>query len=308
MHSNAQLAKRSFFAVLAVTFLFPSLGKSITHQEVWSAVEEGPYAMLPEHQTTRASFFKGGVNLLKNSAERTLNDKSDVLPWFQKLVHPVGICYSGTWEIDGKSPYTGYFAEGKKGLIIVRASEAMGNPRRGDWRSFGIAGKIFPTLNSNESVANTANFFTVDDLGGTSADAFMELEKTNEPANSIHLSTVFGLPMIATIIKTFSKADSHPGIRPLYPISELDAANPGKALAPLLMAIRSESPSLGEAAPADFRDELRLENYPHNELKFGILVSQRGKEWKRLGTIRLDQESLSDGCDHRLHFAHPKSR
>ena len=33
-----------------------------------------------------------GKSRLKNAAERTLSDQSDILPDFDKLVHPNGVC------------------------------------------------------------------------------------------------------------------------------------------------------------------------------------------------------------------------
>lgn len=285
----------------------PSLAASIG--DVWSATQEGSYNSLPEHVTTRASFFDGWTNLLENAAKRTLSDESDILPHFQKLVHPIGACFKGTWNITESSPYTGYFSKGSSAIIIVRASEAMGNPRQGDWRAFGFAGKVFPTNDPKDPKSyHTANFFTVDDLGGTNAQSFLELGKKNEPAVSFHLGSVLLIPLITTITRAFSSADSNPGIRPLYQIAELGMENPGLARTPHWMMIKADTTRLN-SIPADFRDELRLRNYPGERLEFGVYTSEKGDtEWARLGTIELTEEALSDGCDHRLHFNHPRTR
>lgn len=305
---NKLSTRVAFFTLLSIFAVQAQAAGNFS--EVWTTTQEGRYSSLPEHKTTNASFFAGSVNLLANSANRTLKDKSDILPYFQKLVHPIGICFSGTWDITEDNNYTGYFAKNASGLIIVRASEAMGNGKRGDWRAFGLAGKIFPTTNAKDAGSyETANFFTVDDLGGTGADSFLELEKTNEPKTSFHLGSVFLLPMIHTIVNTFTAADANPGFRQLYQIAELGVKDPSTARAPHWMMLQSETPSLGKAAPADFRDELRLKNYSNHGLKFAILTSDKGdKAWKRLGAITLTEEALSSGCDHRLHFQHPKLR
>lgn len=299
-----------FTAALILLGQGGNLVKAATFEEVWNATQQGPYRALPNHPVTNASFFKGGVNLLKNSVDRTLNNKSDLIPYFQKLVHPIGVCFSGTWTITENNPYTGYFSKGSKALIIARASEAIGQPLRGDYRSFGFAGKLFPTFDKNDRASyETANFFTVDDLGGTMAESFLELAKTNEPATSLHLSSVFALPMIATISKVFSAADRNPGFRPLYPIAELGMKNPKEAVTPHWMMIQSAGNSTFGEIPQDFRNELRLSRFPQHTLTFKILVSEKGDEsWSQLGMIELNEEALSEGCDHRLHFAHPKIR
>lgn len=43
-------------------------------------------------------------------------------------------------------------------------------------RSFGFAGKLFPTLDPNELLkVHTANFFLIDDLGGTTANHYTDV-------------------------------------------------------------------------------------------------------------------------------------
>jgi hypothetical protein len=53
---------------------------------------------------------------------------------------------------------------------------------RGIRRSFGIALKLYPTMDENhENLLQTANVFLVDDLGGTTASHIIEVELTNAP-------------------------------------------------------------------------------------------------------------------------------
>lgn len=297
---------KALMATVALSATAAAPVHAATFNYVWSQVGQDPYQTLPSYKTRYAKFFDAGVSLLERAANRTLSDDSDILPRFQKLVHPVGICFAGTWSITETSPYTGYFAQGARGLIIVRASEAMGSAEAGSYRSFGFAGKIFPTLDGSANVAETANFFTVDDLGGTDAESFFDETKTNEPATSFHASHLAILSTITEIARTFSRADSNPGIRQVYPIAELGLATPAVARAPHWMAIVADTTE--RVGAADFRDELRLANYSDG-LSFGIYVAEQGEAtWKRLGVIKLDQEALSDGCDHRLHFPHPRTK
>jgi len=296
--------------IAAVSLITSSTAVAGSFQDVWNTTQLGAYSQLPQHPTTTASFFNEGVNLIARAAKRTLSDNRDILPYFQKLVHPIGICFAGNWEIEANSAYTGYFAKDARGLIIVRASEALGQPLAGNYRSFGIAGKIFPTTNMKDATNyKTANFFTIDDLGGADSKSFMDLVKLNEPKTSFHPSSVFLLPMIATIAKAFSIADSNAGIRQVYQISELGLEKFQSANTPHWMMLQAESKSLAKTVPTDFRNELRLSHYANHEIQFGIYVSEKGEtEWTRLGKIELNQEALADGCDHRLHFMHPPTK
>ncbi len=294
-------------AAVAAAALSSGAFAASSFTDTWSAVQDGAYATLPQHQTSFLSFFSSGVNQLASSADRTLWDDSDILPSFQKLVHPIGICFAGSWTITADSAYSGYFAKGSKALIIVRASEALGNPDQGGWRSFGFAGKLFPTTNTADAAPyTTANFFTVDDLGGAGADSFLDDPKSNEPKTSFHLSQLAIFPTLTEIAKTFAAADDNPGIRQVYEIAELGLADPAQARTPHWFQVVSETEE--RVGAADFREELRLANYP-NGLNFGIYVADdAGAGWQRLGGIHLDQEALSDGCDHRLHFHHPRAK
>lgn len=306
--SLAQLLRGSapvLSMIAALTGFGPSAAAA-SFPAVWSVTKSAPYARLPDHKVTLDSFYEYGVDRLKRSVDRTLSDDRDILPWFQKLVHPVGICFAGTWQITESSPWTGYFAEGSEGLIIMRASEALGNPRVGSWRSFGLAGKIFPSSNrADKSSYETANFFTIDDLGGTDAQHFLDTDKTNEPDLSTHFSAVFSARTFLKIFRTFSGADESPTWRPLYPVASLGVDDPRAVRAPHWMMLRSANTE--RINRADFRNELDLRQYDGG-LRFDILVSGPGQRvWQEIGQIRLDSQVVSEGCDHRLHFPHPRA-
>ncbi len=299
------------FVIVATSlthFTTSAKASPLSFNDIWTEVQQDPYTALPSYSISRGSFTKDGENILERDAKRTLSNDSDLLPRFQKLVHPLGICFAGTWTIDQDSEYTGYFANGSRGLIIVRASEAIGQPLVGDYRSFGIAGKIFPTDNPDDPTPyQTANFFTVDDLGGTKAKSFFDLLKSNEPDASIRLSRLGLLSTLATIAKAFSRADSHAGIRQVYPIAELGLDDPSTAVTPHWLSLRAENTERNGAK--DFRDELRLRNFADG-IRLGIYVAKSGDKpaWQRLGSIHLTEEALTDSCDHRLHFMHPKTK
>jgi hypothetical protein len=100
--------------------------------------------------------------------------------------------------------------------------------------------------------------------------------------------------------------DSRPGYRQLFPISSLGVP-PGEPLVtPELMMLK-----VAEGTPRvyahDFRDELRLKNYPGGRLVYTINVkSIASSTWTRLGTIEFTADAISEGGDKRLHFWIPQ--
>lgn len=278
--------------------------------EVWGAVESDPYEK-PYNRVTATRFFGWGVNRLFESAKRTLNDESDLLPRFDKLLHANGICLKGEWVIDRPSRYTGYFEQGSRGLFIGRASVALSETERGNYRSFGIAGKIFPTLDPQEPV-KTANFFVIDDLGGTLTPRFLDAPLINEPPVSVNASSILVAPIAAAAAANFSRADANPGLRQVYPISEIGLSDSTDAITPRWMRIRGQD-GTARIEESDFRDELVVSRYPGKKIEFAIEVAaptqgNAEKQWQKVGRIIIEDSVVSDSCDHRLHFAHPKFR
>jgi len=180
----------------------------------------------------------------------------------------------------------------------------MSNTRRGEIRSFGFAGKIFPTMNPFlNTKENTANFFLIDDLGGTRAEHYTDVVLSNEPSISKNSEVFKNLLYVLKIASTFSKSDNNPKIRQVYEISQLGEAN--NIVTPKWMKVEAKTGQKVDAL--DFRDELRINS---NKLVFNISVAsnktQGKKNWKQIGTISLDTSVVSTSCDHRLHFHHPK--
>jgi len=276
-------------------------------KEVWNQVKSDPYEELPQ---TEVSYFKlsnSKENVILKDARRTLSDRNDILEPFEKLAHPNGICFSGVWEIDTPNIYSGYFKQGSRALVIVRASTALSNTKSGSTRAFGFAGKLFPTTNPAELNAQaSANFFLIEDLGGTDAEYYRDVTLTNEPSISVTLEVIKNALYGLKVSNTFSEADSHPTIRQLYEISQLDESL--NAVTPKWMKIELSNAKTVNAE--DFRDELKIEE--GKKLLFNVSVANKTideiREWQRIGKITLDSSVVSKSCDRRLHFHHPRWR
>jgi len=288
-----------------------TLSKSINNQfqSVWDELTTDVVDTLPQDKVSYGKLVSAGKNIILGDARRTLDEHANILKPFNKLAHPNGICFKGTWNIHSDNKYSGYFKKNSKALIIVRASTAMSNTRRGEIRSFGFAGKIFPTVNpQQENLENTANFFLIDDLGGTRAEHYTDVTLTNEPDISINSEVFKSLLYVAKLARTFSKVDKNPKIRQVYEISELGELNKDTIITPQWMKVEAQQGQTVDSK--DFRDELRISN--NKKLIFNISVASESindkKVWKNIGTITLDTSVVSKSCDHRLHFHHPKWR
>lgn len=279
-----------------------------TFKDVWKQVISDPYEK-PQNKISYASLYKFFESKIKSAANRTLSDRSDILPQFRKLAHPNGICLAGKWTMTEENPYGGYFKKGSEALIIGRASTAMSGTKKGDLRGLALAGKIFPTLSETEQV-KTASFFLVDDLGGTKTPHWTDAQMTNEPKTSKTLAVASHLFYALKLALTFGKADSNPGMRQVYMISELGGDDASKVKTPQWMMIQAAPGQTVEEA--DFRDELNIEHYPQG-LKLNVYAGstkdQKGKiDFKKVGEINFTESVVSNSCDHRLHFHHPKWR
>jgi hypothetical protein len=315
--------------------------------EVWRQVSQTPYT--PANRPTRGLSDLVKEIIARNSAgdgksprekearnaelvkraDQTLNDRADYYEEdFTKLVHANGICLKGTWNIDHANPYSGYFAQGKTGLMIARASVAMFNTEKHQTRGFGLAGKIYPA--ADEAVAGgrnlkTANFFTVHDLGGERNVLFSEVALTNQPPASFNLTVLRFLGYVMQVAKVFKAADldngnvdPKPGVRQLYEIAELglDDAQAREAITPTCMRLKVRAGQTHDKS--DFRDELNVAAYADGKLILDIYADSPDPEtecgalsaadWsdKQVGYIEFTESVASEGCDKHLHFHHPK--
>lgn len=274
---------------------------------VWKEIASDPYVTLPQQKLSYGKLFTFAKNLILADAKRTLRERSDIRPYFDKLAHPNGICFKGSWKIDTNNPYSGYFKKGTKADIIVRASSALSNTKRGGYRSFGFAGKIFPLRTKKGAKhTSTANFFLIDDLGGTKAAHYMDVAPTNEPAISF-TSEVLKFALYAQkVARAFSDADKNPNQRQLYEVSYLGEDKNKNIITPRWMKVEAGTSKRVDAV--DFRDELKLQGKEKHTFNIFVssLMKKKKKQWKKIGTISLDTSISSKSCDHRLHFHHPK--
>ncbi len=280
--------------------------KQHSFQDVWREVTSDPLSTLPQNTVTFGKLFTFTKNIIFNDAKRTLVDRRDIIEPFDKLAHPNGVCLKGIWEIHKVNPYSGYFKKHSKALIIARASTALSKTKRGDIRAFGFVGKLFPTTNVKKSnKEHTANFFAIDDLGGTDALHYTDVMMTNEPSVTTTSAVLKNILYALKIAKAFASADSHSGIRQLYEISELGEKDKDNIITPKWIKISARS---GQSVDEeDFRDEFVLGK--GKKILFDIAVASKEregkKEWQTIGTITFDASVVSDTCDHRLHFHHP---
>jgi hypothetical protein len=272
---------------------------------VWQQVSSDPYSTLPQHQVSLKSFFQGFRYQLARAGKRTIENQRDLLPRFRKLIRPNGICLAGTWNITEPSPYSGLFGAGSRALIIVRASVAFGQTESGAYRAFGLAGKVFPTLDRNEPV-QTGNFFVIDDNGGTRTEHFVDAPLTTHPGLSINPSSLKSLPLLLAITIAQRMADRHSELRQLYPLSEVRVADRDLVRTPGYMRITGRPEQ--RVSARDFRDQLRITRVS-SPLIFDIALRDAEHDpWRTFGSLKLDRDVVSDSGDHRLHFSHPRSK
>ena len=277
--------------------------------KVWNQLSSDEVEKLPQNEVSFLKLYSDGEDIISHDAQRTLDNHADILEPFDKLAHPNGICFKGIWEIDSENIYSGYFKKGSQALIIARASTAMTNTQSGDTRAFGFAGKLFPTMNQDKLNGEySANFFLIDDLGGTDARYYTDVTLTNEPSVSMSFEVLKHIAYALKVSRTFSLADKNPSIRQLYEISYLGEGENKNIVTPKWMKI--EAKDTQKVDEKDFRDELKIKE--GESLVFNIFVASKmideKKEWQKIGTITLDDSVVSKSCDHRLHFHHPKWR
>jgi hypothetical protein len=284
--------------------------------DVWRALQADVYQELPQGRIGVAELrdWLGHAALLR-AAERTLDSRADLLPPFRKLVHPFGIALRGTWRITRETPYTGYFATGSEGLLLARASDARGEDRSGRLRFLGLAGKLYPTSNpEHKQLLKTANFFTLENLGGSHTPRFIEASLTNDLLPLVpHLKSAALSPLGALLGPTFMLADraiapTQPMIRQLYPIAELGEGDPARAYGPRFLKLVGVADG-GGTPESDLRRELDMRRHRYG-IRFEIHVAEgrrlAPRRWQRIGEIHFTDSVTSRSTDTRLHFAHPR--
>ena len=79
---------------------------------------------------------------------------------------------------------------------------------------------------------------------------------------------------------------------------------------PLRMAIKgvtSEIKSNGKDFRIELLDHMNLND---GEISFDLMVASKlnasSEDWRTIGKIVFNEWAISEGCDHRVHFHHPK--
>ncbi len=285
--------------------------QGISFNDVRAQLLSDPYTgPLPHYKVTIGTMFKGGQNLLRRDSISLLYRDEDLVPPFQKLVNPLGICFFGKWRITEDLGYTGVFRAGTEYLVVVRCSNLMTNTDRGTRRSFCIAGKIFPTLDPNE-VVKPVNVVTIDTLTGTFLDRFTDTAITNEPGQPLNFGLLGMLLVVLNSVWVFSRVDSTPTHRPLDALIAQGLKPNEIPKGPWWIQFLGAK-DIGRSDAVDFRDELRLKNYKDGRLRFDISAAEKTtsgqRPWRRIGEIDLNEEVCSYSGDHRIRFHHEPNR
>ena len=280
-------------------------------QEVRDQVWSDPYDGLPIQKIASKNYFKNFSNLLYRAAKRTVRVKADLLPRFDKLIHANGIAFTGYWEITEENPYTGHFKKGSQALLIARASVILSETTADYKRGFGFAGKIFPTLDTNEQV-HTADFLMLDSFVGSPARFYSDVGISNHPVIGMgwNIAKYFGV--LATTLASFPWADLPLTYRPVFKVASIGVSKEEDIKSPTWLMVKARADSRIEDK-MDFREEIAIANQKEGKLILDVHTSEskrkKGKRpWTRIGKITLTESILSDSCDHRLHFHHPKVR
>lgn len=299
------MRKAILFTVLSMAFS-TSAYEGVSASSLWTKITSNEYENRPYYKVTLGSLSDGFSNLISKAANRTIKQKADFLPTFRKLVHPNGVCLKGEWVIDKENRYSGVFKKGSQFPFIGRASLALSYADAGKRRGFGLAGKVFPSVDVEQTV-KTANFFVIDDLIGTKNEYFLNAPLINDADFSLSLSLFKNIFLGAKIAKAFNEADLNPGIRQVYQLSE--ALGGKNIVTPKWFMVHGRSGQ--NILHKDFRNELDIE-LRGRPLYFDIFVSssvkRKNANWKKIGYIRMDQSALTPACDQNLHFNHPKWR
>jgi hypothetical protein len=281
-------------------------------------------------RTLVRGLLRGSRFPLVQAARRTVKSHAD-LRWgqdgkgFRRLLHPNGICLSGSWEITTAPPgveYTGYFAKGSVGRVIARYSTGGSEPRGGNFRSLAMVGKLYPERGPGGPV----HFIVQEDIAGNYTTSIREAKLTNStPVTPWKSRDPLGLFLIGVTLLFADKKNTE---RQLYEIAELEKPADQKTKCPRFMrlTVAGNPPALGGEG-VDFRDEIlgilynRGDDKPSGRhLVFDIEVSDEGEHrgfllewvegqiWTKIGTLTVTEAVASYNGDFVIHFRHPPWR
>src|SRR6266508_4191171 len=214
------------------------------YQTVWGAPGQPP---LPIYKVTLPSVLRGILplgrpHLFRKAVERAVDSAAD-LRWgpdrkgYRRLLHPNGICLTGSWQVTEDTNYSGYFRNGSRALIVARYSTCCAETRRGHARSLSLVGKLFPTTDPNHATPlPTASFITQQDIGCDNTRYINDVELLNGP-NTSSWRRGWGLPVLLVTGAVFSAVDREPTIRQLYEVAELGLPRGERSRVPAFMRL-----------------------------------------------------------------------
>ncbi len=309
--------KSMHLTVLFISLAHSSIvhGEAVDFEAVRLMVFSEPALELPHYEVSEEKFgpSKERVNnqLLKD-AERTLKNDADFVSYErgQKLFQPNGICFSGSWEIDKSSPFTGLFSQGTNIPAIVRTSVMLSGTKQADKRAVGMAIKLFAP-----GPPQTTNILVMESMGGKYLQHVTDAVLDNHPTlgNIPKIADLGVLLRIRKDLKRALKNTDSAGIKIRYlPLQHVAATNikTGSELSSPYWIRLQVAPGTPKINAEDFREELSLAHYPDGVLSYVISVapdnggSKRKAEWEEIGKLELTDSVISLACDTKLHFRH----
>ena len=306
------------------------------YQKVWGAPGAPPFEQFAVTLggAVRGLLAFGKPWTLLSAARRALASQAD-LRWgpdrkgYRRLLHANAICLTGKWEITEESPYTGYFASGSRGLVIVRYSTCCKETRRGHNRSLSMIGRVYPTTDPNHPTPlPTANFIVQEDIGGVKTASINLAVMRNAP-DTTPLRRGLGAPILMLSGLAFQIAETQPTIRQVYQIAELGkpAGTPTRSPEFMQVTVDPAQPVI-PGDDLDFRDEIMAQIYdrgdatPKRTLTFRIETSDTGRtrgsaafkewreieNWRQIGKMTFDAAAASLNGDRVVAFNHPPWR
>ena len=292
--------------------------------------EPGP---LPMFKSTIRNAWRGtlsGENYFRQASARSIDSRAD-LRWgrdgkgWRRIIAPNGIVVFGSWEITEDNPYTGYFANGSRGLIVGRISSDGNETQRGQRRSISLGMKIYPTMDRDHPTPLVpASVIVQEDLGGMRTDYINDAELVNAPSVHSYRRGIYWLIMLRAGTH-FQRLDKIGDSRQLFEVAELGKAPDVPTNAPEHMLLKmAPGQRRIEGRRLDFRDEVYQHIYgpgdaqPTGVMEFDISVSSYGRrrgvngvssvtvdDWQRIGRLLFTEAVASYNADHVIQFHHP---